>query len=64
MPSGFCSAHDALIAAPEYWEIGTLDPLGVRDLAKTGLSTRKMQSVEWALKCLNEATSGVVADLR
>lgn len=63
VPSRFCSTRDALIVDPEYWEIGTLDPLAVQDLAKTGLSTRKMLSVEWALKCLNEAASGVVADL-
>jgi len=63
VPSRFCSARDALIVDPEYWEVGTLDPLAVQDLAKTGLSTRKMLSVEWALKCLNEAASGVVADL-
>jgi hypothetical protein len=63
VPSRFCSVRDALVVDPEYWEIGTLDPLGVQDLAKTGLSTRKMLSVEWALKCLNEAASGVVADL-
>jgi len=63
VPSRFCSTRDALIVDPEYWEIGMLDPLGVQDLAKTGLSTRKMLSAEWALKCLNEAASGVVADL-
>jgi len=63
VPSRFSSTRDALIVDPEYWEIGTLDPLGVQDLAKTGLSTRKMLSVEWALKCLNEAAAGVVADL-
>jgi hypothetical protein len=63
VPSRFCSARDALVVDPDYWEIGTLDPLSVDDLAKTGLSTRKMLSVEWALKCLNEAASGVVRDL-
>jgi hypothetical protein len=63
VPSRFCTARDALIVDPEYWEIATLDPLEVSDLAKTGLSTRKMMAVEWALKCLNEAASGVVADL-
>jgi len=63
VPSRFCSARDALIVDPEYWEVGTLDPLGVEDLAKTGLATRKLLKVEWALKCLNEAASGVVADL-
>jgi hypothetical protein len=63
VPSRFCSARDALIIDPDYWEVATLDPLSVQDLAKTGLSTRKMMAVEWALKCLNEAASGVVADL-
>jgi hypothetical protein len=63
VPSRFCSTRDALIIDPDYWEIGTLQPLAVEDLAKTGLSTRKMLSVEWALKALNQAASGVVADL-
>jgi len=63
VPSRFCSARDALIVDPDYWEYATLDPLGVEDLAKTGLSTKKLLKVEWALKCLNQAASGVVADL-
>jgi len=63
VPSRFCSARDALIVDPEYWELGILDPLGVSDLGKTGLATRKLMQTEWALKCLNEAASGVVADL-
>lgn len=63
VPSRFCSARDALVVDPDYWEIATLDPLAVADLAKTGLSTRKMLAVEWALKCLNEAASGVIRDL-
>ena len=63
VPSRFCSARDSLIVDPDYWEIGSLDPLGVDDLAKTGLATRKMLSVEWALKSLNQAASGVIRDL-
>lgn len=63
VPSRFSSTRDALIVDPDYWEYATLDPLGVEDLAKTGLSTRKMMKVEWALKCLNEAASGCVRDL-
>jgi len=63
VPSRFCSSRDALIVDPEYWELGYLDPLQVNPLAKTGLATRKLMQVEWALKCLNEAASGVVADL-
>jgi hypothetical protein len=63
VPSRFCSARDALIVDPDYWEYATLDPLSVDNLAKTGLATRKMLKVEWALKCLNQAASGAVRDL-
>jgi hypothetical protein len=44
VPSRFCSARDALIVDPDYWELGSLQALQVEDLAKTGLSTRKMMS--------------------
>jgi Family of unknown function (DUF5309) len=63
VPSRFFTNRDALIVDPEYWELATLDPLSVDDLAKTGLSTRKMLHVEWALKSLNEAASGAIRDL-
>jgi hypothetical protein len=63
VPSRFCSARDALIVDTDYWELASLDPLAVQDLAKTGLSTRKMLAVEWALKCLNQAASGCIRDL-
>lgn len=48
VPSRFCSARDALIVDPEYWDIATLDPMQTTDLAKTGLATRKAMHVEWA----------------
>lgn len=63
VPSRFCSTRAALIVDPEYWELATLDPMAVSDLAKTGLATRKLISVEWTLKCLNEAASAVIRDL-
>ncbi len=63
VPSRFCSARDALVVDPEYWDIADLDGLVVEDLAKTGLSKRKLMRREWALRCRNQAASGVVADL-
>ena len=63
VPSRFCSARDALIVDPEYWDIADLDGLQVEDLAKTGLAKRKLMRREWALRCRNEKASGVVADL-
>jgi hypothetical protein len=63
VPSRFCSARDALIVDPEYWDISDLDGLTVEDLAQTGLAKRKLMRREWALRCRNEAASGVIRDL-
>jgi hypothetical protein len=63
VPDRFASSRDALIVDPEYWDIATLDPMKTMDLAKTGLATRKALYEECALRCLNQAASGVVADL-
>lgn len=62
-PDRFASARDAFIVDPEYWDIAVGDPMQVNDLAKTGLATRKEMHTEIALRCLNEAASGVVRDL-
>jgi hypothetical protein len=63
VPSRFTTARDALVIDPNYWEIKTLDPLQVDDLAKTGLATRKAMHTEWALASLNEAASACIRDL-
>lgn len=63
VPDRFASPRDALVVDPEYWDIAVLDPLKTRDLAVTGLSDRKALHEECALRCLNQAASGVVADL-
>lgn len=63
VPDRYASARDALIVDPEYWDIAVLDPMKTMDLAKTGLATRKAIYEECALRCLNQAASGVVADL-
>lgn len=63
VPSRFCSPRDALIIDPEYWAIATLDPLQPRDLATTGLATRKAMYTEWTLVSRNEAASGCIRDL-
>lgn len=63
VPDRFASARDALIVDPEYWDVGIGDPLKVTPLAKTGLAERRAMYAECALRCLNQAASGVVADL-
>lgn len=63
VPDRFASARDALIVDPEYWDVGIGQALRIEPLAKTGLADRRMMSAEVALRCLNQAASGVVADL-
>lgn len=63
VPDRFCSTRDALIVDPSMWEISVLDPMKKKALAATGLADRDALYTEVALKCLNEAGSGVVADL-
>ena len=63
VPSRFCSTRDILIVDPEFWDVADLDGLVVEDLAQTGLAKRKLIRREWALRCKNQAASGVLADL-
>lgn len=63
VPDRFASARDALIVDPEYWDIAVGEDLTVDDMAVTGLAKRKSMRTEVALRCLNQAASGVVADL-
>ena len=63
VPDRFASARDALVVDPEYWDVGIGDALKVMPLAKTGLAERRAMYAEVALRCLNQAASGVIADL-
>lgn len=63
VPDRFADARSALVVDPEYWDIGVGESLTTFDLATTGLATRKALRTEVALRCLNQAASGIVADL-
>lgn len=63
VPDRFATARDALVVDPEYWDVGIGDALKIEPLAKTGLAERRLMRAEVALRCLNQAASGVVADL-
>jgi hypothetical protein len=64
VPSRFASTRDALVVDPEYWDVGIGEAMRVTPLAKTGLSERRLMHTEVALRCLNQAASGVVADIQ
>jgi hypothetical protein len=63
VPDRFADARSAVIIDPEYWDIAEGESLTTFDLATTGLAKRKAMRTEVALRCLNQAASGVVADL-
>lgn len=63
VPDRFASSRDAFVVDPEYWDVGIGQAMTTVDLAKTGLASRKALHAEVALRCLNEAASGVIADL-
>lgn len=59
----FADSRSALIIDPEYWDLGVGEALRTDDMAVTGLAKRKYLRTELTLRCLNQAASGVVADL-
>ncbi len=59
----FMDARSALAVDPEYWDLGVGEALRTDDMAVTGLAKRKYLRTELTLRCLNQAASGVVADL-
>jgi hypothetical protein len=59
----FQRARDLFLLNPDYLEIRYLEPMQQRDLARTGLSDKKMIWSNYTLAVLNEAAHGVLADL-
>jgi len=61
-PSG-ATATEVFILDTEYWEISYLDGYKTETIAKIGDHERRMLLVDWSLCGLNEASSGIVADV-
>lgn len=59
----FADARSALVIDPEYWDLAIGEAMTPFELATTGLAKRKALRTELTLRSLNQAASGVVADL-
>lgn len=59
----FADQRSMLVIDPEYWDLGVGQAMTTDELAKTGLSDKRVLYTEVTLRSLNEAASGVVADL-
>lgn len=55
--------RNLLLIDPDHWKLGVLQNWKMKDLAKTGLSDRKIISGEFTLMAMNEKASGKVTDI-
>lgn len=62
MPAG-STAAEVFVLDTEYWEVAYLDGYKVETIAKIGDHERRMLLVDWTLCSLNQAASGIVADI-
>ena len=63
VPNRFQRNRDAHVLQPDMFKLAFLRPLQVFDIARAGDSIKKELLTEWGLVSLNEAASGVVADI-
>ena len=63
VPNRFLRARDVLVYQKDMWEVTTLRPFQLNDIAKTGDAMKKQLLVEYTLTAKNEKSSGIVADL-
>ena len=54
---------EVMILDTEYWEVSYLDGYKTETIAKIGDHERRMLLVDWSLCSLNEAASGIIADV-
>jgi hypothetical protein len=63
IPNRFQRARTGFVLDMDYWKLGTLRPMQIEDLAKTGDSDKRMIVTEYTLIASQEAASGAVRDL-
>lgn len=63
VPNRFQREDDFFLLDPGLWEIVFLDGYHTQTMGKTGDSEKRVLLVDWGVKCGNEASSGVYADV-
>ena len=63
IPNRFSNQSSAFVLQSDMFCVDYLENYIVEDLAKIGLSDRKVVRAEWTLRCGNEASSGAIASL-
>lgn len=63
VPNRFQPTTDVFVLDTEYWELAYLDGYKTVEMAKNSDADSRIILVDYALKCMNEKSSGVVADV-
>jgi hypothetical protein len=63
VPNRFQRNRTAFLLQTDMWKLAYLRPYQIKDIAPTGDSMKKELIVEYGLMSMNEAASGVIADL-
>src|SRR5690606_28808086 len=63
VPNRFQPATDVFVLDPEYWELCYLDGYRTVDLNKQGDADDRILLVDYSLKSMAEASSGLIADI-
>lgn len=63
VPNRLQRSRDVHLLDPDLWKLAYLRPFQMLDIAKAGDSEKRTLLVEWGLMAMNEAGSGVIADI-
>lgn len=63
VPDRFSRERSILVVDPSHWSIAYLRRVQTEEMAKTGDADKRLMLAEYTLRCNNEASSGVIADL-
>lgn len=63
VPNRFQRNRTAFLIQPDTFQLMSLRPVQVQDLAKTGDAMKKLVTVEYSLLCKNEKASGIIRSL-
>lgn len=63
VPNRFQRSRDVMIFEKELWGIAYLEGYNLTDIGRTGLSEKRVLSVDWCVEAHESNSSGIVADI-
>ncbi len=63
IPNRFMRSRDVFVLEKEMWALAYLEGYNVTDIGRTGLSEKRILSVDWCVEARESNASGIVADV-